>query len=65
MLEIEGKTVCEALEEVVSPERAVLAVIDIENSGFWSKGHEAALKQFRALGLDVATSDELLELWGV
>lgn len=35
MLTIEGKQVCESLAEVVAPERAVLAVIDIEKSSMW------------------------------
>lgn len=56
MLEIEGKTVCESLEEVVSPERAVLAVIDIENSGFWSKGNDRAILE-RVRELTVAARD--------
>ena len=38
MLTIEGKQVCESLAEVVEPERAVLVVIDIENSPMWDQG---------------------------
>ena len=43
MLNIEGKTVCETLAEVVAPERAALAVIDIENSGQWSHGSDRVI----------------------
>ena len=50
MLKIEGKSVCESLEEVVSPDRAVLAIIDIENSDIWSKGcGRAMLERVREL----------------
>lgn len=38
MLTIEGKQVCESLAEVVDPQRAALAVIDIENVPAWDEG---------------------------
>ena len=61
MLTIEGKQVCETLAEVVSPERAALAVIDIENSPMWSQGSDgvifakvkALIQAARAAGLPV------------
>jgi nicotinamidase-related amidase len=40
MLTFGGKQVCETLAEVVDPERAVLAVIDIENRSMWSEGSD-------------------------
>ena len=43
MLTIEGKQVCESLAEVVAPERAVLAVIDIENSSMWEQGADKTI----------------------
>ncbi|MDP6114009.1 MAG: cysteine hydrolase [Planctomycetota bacterium] len=45
MLTISGRKVCESVSEVVSPERAVLAVIDIEDSEMWSKGADAIILQ--------------------
>lgn len=38
MLTIDGKQVCESLAEVVDPQRAALAVIDIENVPIWNEG---------------------------
>ena len=43
MLTIDGKRVCESLAEVVAPERAALAVIDIENSPRWAEGSDRAI----------------------
>ncbi len=38
MLNIVGKRVCETFAEVVAPERAALAVIDIQNTRRWEQG---------------------------
>lgn len=61
MLEFDGKQVCETLEEVVDPDRAVLAVIDIENSPMWDDGNDRVIfdkvrkltKVARSVGLPV------------
>jgi nicotinamidase-related amidase len=45
MLTINGRKVCENVSEVVSPERAALAIIDIEDSTMWSKGEDAIILQ--------------------
>ena len=43
MFTIEGKRVCQTIAEVLSPERAVLAVIDIENSPMWEQGSDGVI----------------------
>lgn len=43
MLDFDGKQVCETLAEVVAPERAILAVIDIENSPMWDEGPDRVI----------------------
>ena len=43
MLTIDGKQVCESLAEVVDPQRAALAVIDIENVPMWDEGPDRIL----------------------
>lgn len=43
MLEFDGKQVCETLAEVVDPNRAILAVIDIENSPMWDDGDDLVI----------------------
>ncbi|MBK36805.1 MAG: hypothetical protein CME26_14920 [Gemmatimonadetes bacterium] len=41
MLEFDGKQVCETFDEVV--DRAILSVIDIENSPMWSEGNDRVI----------------------
>ena len=43
MFTIEGKRVCQTIAEVLSSERAVLAVIDIENSPMWEQGSDGVI----------------------
>ena len=43
MLEFDGKQVCETFDEVVDRDRAILAVIDIENSPMWSEGNDRVI----------------------
>ncbi|MDA1140574.1 MAG: cysteine hydrolase [Planctomycetota bacterium] len=43
MLTINGRNVCENISEVVSPTRAALAVIDIEDSTIWNEGADAII----------------------
>ena len=43
MLEFDGKQVCETVAEGVDRDRAILAVIDIENSPMWSEGNDRVI----------------------
>ena len=43
MLNIHGKDVCETLAEVIAPERAALAVIDIQNTKMWEQGADQVI----------------------